>query len=76
MDLLERITIEPGKRGGRPCIRQLRVTVTDVLELLADGMTPDEVVAQLPYLEVDDVRACLMYAARYLDHPRVASVPA
>jgi uncharacterized protein (DUF433 family) len=73
MELLERITIEPGKRGGRPCVRGIRVTVTDVLELLANGLTPQEVIKQLPHLELDDVRACLAYAARYLDHPRLVS---
>jgi uncharacterized protein (DUF433 family) len=73
MELLERITIEPGKRGGRPCIRGLRVTVSDVLELLSNGLTPQEVVKQLPYLEPDDVRASLAYAAKYLDHPSLIS---
>jgi uncharacterized protein (DUF433 family) len=73
MELLDRITIEPGKRGGRPCVRGLRVTVTDVLELLSNGLTSEQVVKQLPYLEPDDVLACLAYAARYLDHPRLVS---
>lgn len=57
------ITLEPGKRSGRPCIRGLRVTVEDVLSSLADGMTAEEIVGELPYLTVDDVRACLAYAA-------------
>lgn len=57
------ITIEPGKRGGRPCIRGLRVTVYDVLSYLAAGMTPTEIIADLPYLTEDDIRACLSYAA-------------
>ena len=61
--LLERITIEPGKAGGRPCIRGLRVRVQDVLEMLANGMTPAEIVEDYPYLEPDDVRAVLAYAA-------------
>jgi uncharacterized protein (DUF433 family) len=61
--LLERITIEPGKAGGRPCIRGLRVRVQDILEMLASGMTTAEVVEEYPYLEVDDVRAALAYAA-------------
>ena len=73
MELLDRITIEPGKRGGRPCVRGLRVTVTDVLELLSNGLSSEQVIKQLPYLEPDDVRACLAYAARYLDHPRLVS---
>ena len=61
--LLERITIEPGKAGGRPCIRGLRVRVQDVLEMLATGMTSAEVLAEYPYLEADDIRAALAYAA-------------
>ncbi|WP_419320162.1 DUF433 domain-containing protein [Caulobacter sp. ErkDOM-E] len=60
--LLERITIEPGKAGGRPCIRGLRVRVQDVLEMLAAGMTSAEVLAEYPYLEADDIRAALAYA--------------
>ena len=73
MELLDRITIEPGKRGGRPCVRGIRITVTDVLELLAQGLTIEQVLKQMPDLEPDDVRACLAYAARYLDHPRLVS---
>jgi uncharacterized protein (DUF433 family) len=61
--LLERITIEPGKAGGRPCIRGLRVRVQDVLEMLAAGKTPADVLAEYPYLEADDIRAALAYAA-------------
>ena len=59
----DRITIEPGKRGGRPCIRGLRITVYDVLSYLAAGMTTDEVLADFPDLTRDDVLACLGYAA-------------
>jgi uncharacterized protein (DUF433 family) len=73
MDLLERITIEPGKRGGRPCIRGIRITVSDVLELLASGLTPEQVLKQMPDLEPEDIRAALEYAARYLDHPRLVA---
>jgi len=61
--LLERITVEPGKAGGRPCIRGLRMRVQDVLEMLASGMTSEEIVAEYPYLEPDDIRAALTYAA-------------
>ena len=57
------ITIEPGKRGGRPCIRGMRITVYDVLSYLAAGMTQDEILADFPYLTADDIRACLSYAA-------------
>lgn len=61
--LLQRITIEPGKRSGKPCIRGLRITVSDVLEYLAAGMTEGEIVADFPELERDDIRACLAFAA-------------
>lgn len=57
------ITIESGKRGGKPCIRGMRITVYDVLEYLASGMTEDEILADFPYLTRDDIRACLSYAA-------------
>jgi uncharacterized protein (DUF433 family) len=57
------ITIEPGKRGGQPCIRGMRITVYDVLSYLAAGMTEDEVLSDFPYLTRDDIRACLTYAA-------------
>lgn len=58
-----RITIEPGKRGGRPFIRGMRVTVYDVLSYLAAGMTVAEVLDDLPYLTPEDIQACLAYAA-------------
>ncbi len=57
------ITIEPGKRGGRPCVRGLRITVYNVLDYLAAGMTPEQIVADFDYLTLDDIRACLAYAA-------------
>lgn len=57
------ITIEPGKRGGKPCIRGMRITVYDVLSYLAAGMTPNEIMADFPYLTAEDIRACLRYAA-------------
>ncbi len=63
MDYSNIITIEPGKRSGKPCIRGLRITVYDVLEYLASGMTPDEIVSDLPDLTLTDVRACLAFAA-------------
>jgi uncharacterized protein (DUF433 family) len=59
----EIITIEPGKRGGKPCIRGLRITVYDVLEYLASGMTEAEILADFPDLTSDDIRACLAFAA-------------
>lgn len=57
------ITIEPGKRGGRPCIRGLRITVADVLGWLAAGMSHAEILSDYPELTEDDIRACLAYAA-------------
>jgi uncharacterized protein (DUF433 family) len=63
MQWRDRITIEPGKRGGKPCIRGLRITVYDVLDYLASGMTEAEILADFPDLEADDLRACLAFAA-------------
>jgi uncharacterized protein (DUF433 family) len=57
------ITMEPGKRGGKPCIRGMRITVYDVLEYLASGMTLREILDDFPYLTEDDIRACLSFAA-------------
>ena len=57
------ITSEPGKRGGRPCVRGMRITVADVLSYLAAGMSQDEVLDDFPYLTAEDIRACLAYAA-------------
>ncbi len=57
------ITIEPGKRGGKPCIRGMRITVYDVLSYLASGMTYEEVLNDFPYLTQEDILACLSYAA-------------
>ncbi|WP_412070064.1 DUF433 domain-containing protein [Rubrivirga sp. IMCC43871] len=62
-DFRDRITMEPGKRGGKPCIRGLRITVYDVLSYLGSGMTVDEVLADFPSLEREDVLAALQYAA-------------
>jgi uncharacterized protein (DUF433 family) len=63
MDYRRIITIEPGKRGGKPCIRGMRITVADVLGWPASGMTGTEILADYPELTVDDIRACLAYAA-------------
>lgn len=63
MSYRERITMESGKRGGKPCIRGLRITVYDVLEYLAAGMTEQEILADFPDLEPEDVKACLAFAA-------------
>lgn len=63
MDYKKIITIESGKRGGRPCIRGMRITVYDVLEYLASGMSRKEILEDFPYLTKDDIQACLSYAA-------------
>ncbi len=63
MDYRERITIEPGKRSGKPCIRGLRITVYDLLDYLAGGMSEDQILADFPDLERDDIRAALAFAA-------------
>ena len=63
MDYTERITITPDKRSGKPCIRGTRMTVTDVLEYLAGGMSPEAIVAEFPDLTLEDIRACLAFAA-------------
>lgn len=63
MDYRDRITIEAGKRGGKPCIRGMRITVYDVLEYLASGMSEDEILADFPDLVREDIRACLAFAA-------------
>lgn len=66
--LLSRITVEPDKCGGRPCIRGYRLRVKDVLELLAHGASWTEILADYPFLEADDIRACLEFAAVQNDH--------
>lgn len=63
MNYRDIITIEPGKRGGKPCIRGLRITVYDVLEMLASGMSQTEILDDFPELEPDDIKACLSFAA-------------
>ena len=74
MDYHKIITIEPGKRGGKPCIRRLRITVYDVLEYLASGMTEQEILKDFPSLTAEDIKACLAFAA---DRERkLVSIPA
>lgn len=74
MDYRKIITIEPGKRSGKPCIRGMRITVTDVLEYLAGGMTHEELLDEFPDLTEEDIRACLAFAA---DRERkLATLPA
>lgn len=72
MDYRNRITMEPGKRGGKPCIRGMRITVYDVLEYLASGMTVEEILADFDYLTREDIQACLAYAADRERHQLIA----
>lgn len=69
MDYRNLITVEPGKRSGQPCIRGMRITVRDVLEYLAGGMTVDQVLSDFPELTLDDIRACLAFAANQIPRP-------
>ena len=64
-----RITFNPAQCGGKPCIRGMRIRVSDVLDLYAAGLSPDQILAELPDLESEDLQAALTYAARELDHP-------
>ena len=73
MPLLDRITIEPGKCGGCPCIRGMRIRVKDVLEMLAARVPEKEILEDFPYLEPADIDACLQYAAVQSDHVIVTS---
>ncbi len=63
IDYRQHITMEAGKRGGKPCIRKLRITVYDILGWLASGMTPAEIIADFPDLNLDDIKAALAFAA-------------
>ncbi|MEZ5850012.1 MAG: DUF433 domain-containing protein [Hyphomicrobiaceae bacterium] len=69
----ERITIDPEVCGGRPCIRGLRLRVKDILDMLAGGATRQEILADYPYLEDEDITAALEYAGRVIDHPVIAA---
>ena len=72
-NLLDRITINLNQCGGRPCIRGMRIRVSDVLNSLAGGQSHQEILKAYPYLEPDDIAAALRYAARRLDHPTLAA---
>ena len=71
--LLNRITLEPGKCGGKPCIRGMRIRVSDILAMLGDDVSIEEVLADFPDLERDDILACLQFAARRTDIVRLAA---
>ena len=68
-NLLARITINPKQCGGRPCIRGMRIRVSDVLDLFASGLSAEEILEEMPDLEADDLKAALLYASRKLNHP-------
>ncbi len=70
---MNRITMNAKQCGGKPCIRGMRIRVKDVLDLLAGGATEQDILRDFPDLEVEDIRACLAYAARYFDHPVLVS---
>lgn len=74
MDYRDYITIEPGKRSGKPCIRGLRITVYDILEYLASGMSEAEILSDFPDLTAEDIRACLAFAADR--ERRMVTIPA
>lgn len=73
VQLADRITVDPQQCGGRPCIRGMRIRVSDILDLLASGLSPDQVLQELPDLEREDIEACLRFASQRLDHPIVAA---
>lgn len=72
-ELLARITIDPQRMHGRPCIRDLRITVADILGLLSAGQSRESILEDYPYLEEADIDAVLAYAARQVDHPIIAA---
>jgi uncharacterized protein (DUF433 family) len=71
-ELLTRITINPKQCGGRPCIRGMRIRVSDVLDLFAAGLNAEEILTEMPDLEADDLKASLVYASHQLNHTLVA----
>lgn len=72
-ELLSRITIRPEQCHGQPCIRGMRIRVSDVLDMLAGGMSHEEILVDYPYLERDDIRAALAYAAQEMKHPIIVT---
>ena len=73
-NLSERITTNPNQCGGRPCIRGMRIRVSDVLDLFGAGLSKEQIIEELPDLEMEDLNAALQYAARKLDHPVLVAV--
>jgi uncharacterized protein (DUF433 family) len=71
--LLDRITVNPKQCGGRACVRGMRIRVVDVLDLFAAGLDAAQILDEMPDLESDDLKACLVYARRRIDHPLLAA---
>lgn len=72
-DVADRITVNPKQCGGRPCVRGMRIRVADVLDLLASGLSSQQVLEELPDLQIEDIAACLRFASGRLDHPILAA---
>ncbi len=73
VELEDRITTDPEQCGGRPCVRGTRIRVSDVLDLLASGLSPERILEEMPDLEPEDITASLRFASKRLDHPIVAA---
>ena len=71
--IAERVTVDPEQCGGRPCVRGMRIRVVDVLDLLANGLSHQEILEELPDLTRDDIVACLRFARQRIDHPVLAA---
>ena len=71
-NLIDRITVNPKQCGGRPCVRGMRIRVSDVLDLYANGLSAEKILEEMPDLQADDLKACLQYARRRIDHPVLA----
>lgn len=72
-EMIDRITFNPAQCGGRPCIRGMRIRVTDVLDLLSAGLSEEQILQEMPDLETADIRASVAYASRMVDHPVLAA---
>nr|VFK32047.1 MAG: Uncharacterized conserved protein, DUF433 family [Candidatus Kentron sp. MB]VFK35123.1 MAG: Uncharacterized conserved protein, DUF433 family [Candidatus Kentron sp. MB]VFK76988.1 MAG: Uncharacterized conserved protein, DUF433 family [Candidatus Kentron sp. MB] len=73
MYLTNRITVDTEQCGGRPCVRGMRIRVTDVLDLYSVGLSASQILSEMPDLEEDDLKACLQYASKWIDHPVLAA---
>ena len=71
--LRDRITVDPEQCGGRPCVRGMRIRVTDVLDLYSAGLTANQILEEMPDLDEDDLKACVDYASKRIDHPVLAA---